>query len=366
MKVRNDYRHCLTNMSNSIRKYFSLKTYHNSLPVLDDILERRKPKNVVMFLLDGMGNNILNRVMDPDCFLNTHRRDVLTSVFPATTTAATTSIITGNTPAEHGWLGWNTYIPKIGKTITMFREFEKGSSDKCAEFVEIENSVYHLNDITEEIKANGEFAVKLYPFGADPYEDLDDMLSRVEELCSKPGRKFIYAYDDEPDGTMHQLGADSPEVKELIQERNDKISKLCEKLTDTVVIIVADHGHVTVENIWLTEYPQIMELLERTTSIEPRAVSFKIREGCHQKFQQLFNENFGQWFTLYPAKEIVESQLFGDGEMHPDFVEELGDYLAIADKGNRCLLTEGDHALFSQHAGYLDDEIFVPLIVVEK
>ena len=107
-------------------------------------------------------------------------------------------------------------------------------------------------------------------------------------------------------------------------------------------------------------------MLERTTSIEPRAVSFKIKEGCHERFKQLFNENFSDWFSLYKASEVIESQLFGDGEMHPYFVQALGDYLAIGDKGNKTLLTEGDHALFSQHAGYLDDEIFVPLIVVEK
>ena len=83
MKVRNDYRHCLTNMSNSIRKYFGLKTYHNTLPFLDEILERKQPENVVMFLLDGMGNNILNRSIEADSFLITHIRDVLTSVFPA-------------------------------------------------------------------------------------------------------------------------------------------------------------------------------------------------------------------------------------------------------------------------------------------
>ena len=51
----------------------------------------------------------------------------ITTVFPATTTAATTSIATGLNPVEHGWLGWNMYIEPIDETITLFRNCEKGN-----------------------------------------------------------------------------------------------------------------------------------------------------------------------------------------------------------------------------------------------
>ena len=32
--------------------------------------------------------------------------------------------------------------------------------------------------------------------------------------------RYIYAYDDEPDGTMHEIGNDTSKVIELIKERN--------------------------------------------------------------------------------------------------------------------------------------------------
>ena len=42
-----------------------------------------------------------------------------------------------------------------------------------------------------------------------------------------------------------------------------------------------------------------------------------------------------------------------------------GDYLAIA-KTDKTLLYIGSEVLKSQHAGYTDDEIYVPLIVINK
>ena len=67
----------------------------------------------------------------------------------------------------------------------------------------------------------------------------------------------------------------------------------------------------------------------------------------------------------YTKEDILESKLFGDGEKNEIINSELGDYLAIA-KTNKTLLYEGDEVLESHHAGYTDDEIFVPLIIIEK
>lgn len=40
--------------------------------------------------------------------------------------------------------------------------------------------------------------------------------------------------------------------------------------------------------------------------------------------------------------------------------------MAIAENSNKCIITDGDKVVKSQHAGYTEDEIYVPLIVVDK
>ena len=261
MQVKNNYQDCLTNIACSIRKYFGLTSPHQTNSFLDQLLEERKPSNVVMILFDGMGSRILERSLDKNSFFLKQRVKDITTVFPATTTAATTSIRTGLNPVEHGWLGWDTYIEPIDKTITLFLNSEKGKEELCEEFLTVKDLLV-TKTIASEINEIGLYqARELFPFGENKYSNLDEMLERIKKEVNSSGKKFIYAYDDEPDHSMHILGPDSEEVKRLIKVRNDKIEALCKELTDTVVIVLADHGHIQVEPIYLNDYPEVVNML---------------------------------------------------------------------------------------------------------
>jgi hypothetical protein len=49
-----DYNDCIVNLACSIRKYFRLKCMNSTLKDIDNLLEVRQPKNVVVILYDGM------------------------------------------------------------------------------------------------------------------------------------------------------------------------------------------------------------------------------------------------------------------------------------------------------------------------
>ena len=106
-----------------------IEVFFFPLDYIDKILEDYKPKNVVTILCDGMGSNILDRMLDKDSFLIKNRLKTITSVFPATTVAATLSMLTGLNPCETGMLGWDMYYKDIDKTITVFINSEKGDPD---------------------------------------------------------------------------------------------------------------------------------------------------------------------------------------------------------------------------------------------
>ena len=366
MKLKINYNECITNLSCSIRRYFGLEYKHNTLDYVDKLLDEKKPKNVILMLFDGMGANILDRTLNEKNFLIKNKYKNITSVFPTTTTAVTTSVLTGLNPKEHGWLGWNMYVAPINKTITLFMDFEKGKEKICNEFIEIKSKL-EIPNIVDEINNIENFsALKLYPFGSERYTNLDEMISLIEKETLKVGKKFIYAYDDEPDSTMHDFGPDSNEVKLLIQERNDKIEKLCNNLKDSIIFIIADHGQIKVDNIQLEDYPNIFSLLERTTSIENRAVSFKIKDGYHKEFEKLFDKEFGKYFNLMTKDEIINNDFFGPGEAHDWFESAIGDYIAIANESNKAILTVGNSPLYSMHGGNSNDEVYVPLIIIDK
>lgn len=368
MLVKNNYNECLTNLACSIRKYFGLDYKHNTLNYIDELLEAKKPKNIVTILCDGMGSKIIDRALDKNSFLLKNRLKDITTVFPATTVAATTSMMTGLNPVESGMLGWDMYFKDIDKTITTFLNSEKGDFEykPLQEAINYKEKYMKTKSIMEEIPEKTEYSgYTLFPFGDNAYNDLDDMFNIIEEKCNEEGKKYIYAYSTEPDSTMHELGTDCVEAKELILDLNKRIDNLSTKVKDTIIFVVADHGHKNIINIDLNEYPDIVECLVRNTSIEPRAVNFFIKEEKKDKFVELFNKYFSNDFELYTKEDIINSKLFGDGDENEIFRDSLGDYLAIA-TSDKTLLYIGSEILKSHHAGYTEDEIYVPLIVIDR
>ena len=368
MEVKNNYNECLTNLACSIRKYFGLNYNHNTLSYIDELLDKKRPKNIVTILCDGMGSKIIDRVLDKESFLIKNRLKDITTVFPATTVAATTSMMTGLNPVESGMLGWDMYFKEIDKTITTFLNSEKGDFGykPLQEAIDFKKKYMKTKSIMDEINKNTDYkAYTLFPFGTNPYKNLDEMFEIIKEKCNEKGKKYIYAYSTEPDSTMHELGTDAIESEKLIIDLDKRIENLSNDIEDTIIFVVADHGHKNIINIDLKEYPDIVDCLVRNTSLEPRAVNFFIKNDKKEKFVELFNKYFSNDFELYSKEDIINSKLFGPGEENKIFKDSLGDYLAIATT-DKTLLYIGSYILKSQHAGYTDEEIYVPLIVIDK
>src|SRR5262247_1476297 len=75
--------------------------------------ELEPARNVVLVILDGLGDNYLMR-QGKGGELARRRRGALTSVFPSTTASAITTSYTGCSPLEHGITGWFTYFGEAG------------------------------------------------------------------------------------------------------------------------------------------------------------------------------------------------------------------------------------------------------------
>ncbi len=119
-----DPRNCLVNLANSVLARFGAVPLHDTLPLADQYLGGKR-KNVVLLLLDAMGISILEKHLDRNGFFRSHLAGSLESVYPPTTVAATTSVMSGLYPNEHGWLGWDMYYPKLDKNVTVFTNSEQ-------------------------------------------------------------------------------------------------------------------------------------------------------------------------------------------------------------------------------------------------
>lgn len=367
-----DYDNCLVNLSNSILKAFGAETTAPTLKMADKYLEGSY-KNVVVLLMDAMGISILEKHLDSDGFLRSHLAGSYSSVFPPTTVAATTSVLSGLYPNEHGWLGWDMYYPELDKNVTVFtnneqmREDEDGNIRPLVPAAEY-NAGFRFTpykNIISKINEAGGTAYASMPYLPPFPKDLDSIFARVNDLCSEPGKKFIYAYWNEPDNTIHLTGPDSRETHDLMIILEKKIETLASGLSDTLLLVTADHSQIACTNYCLMDYPEILKCLVRMPSIEPRTLSFWVKDGYKKTFPDIFRKEFGDKFWILTKDEVIGLKLFGVGKDHELFRDMLGDYLAVSISDAAVFLTHEEMRMMpGGHAGLTQEELDIPLIAV--
>lgn len=361
-----DYSNCITNLAVSILDKFGIREEgRQKLGMITPYLTKDY-ENIVVVLLDGMGTAIVEKNLGADGFFRKHMKGSYSSVFPPTTVAATTSIISGLHPCRHGWLGWDCYFPGLDKNVSVFTNTESGTDIPAADFP-VASTYCGYKSIASRIRANGGQAYEISPF-IEPFpQDFGEICGKIKELCRRPGKKYLYAYWTEPDHLMHEKGCYGEETVKTVRELETRVQELCEELENTLIIVTADHGHADSDGVAITDYPRIMECLVRMPSIEPRALNLFVKEEKKTQFEYEFKKEFEKKFLLWTKEEVLQSKIFGTGAVHPDFGEMLGDYLAIAIDDLSIYNTREEAEFFvGVHAGLTKDEMVIPLIVIER
>lgn len=361
-----DYRNCGINMMSSVLLDFGLPTVHPGLPVLDDLL--KKPyRNIVLLLLDGLSNSALEEHLPDTSFLRLHNRHTLSAVFPSTTTAATTSIRTALSPAEHGWLGWTMYFPQLDESVDIFpntKQFQRvlARDFHCAqEYFPLKTATQRIN----EAKAGRAFSVS--PYDEVRADSLPTISHAVQEICNMEGRHFIYAYWGEPDASMHSTGCMSTQTHLVINSLDLQVQRMAETMPeDTLLLVTADHGLVDAKPECFEHHPRLMDMLVRAPVVEPRAAALFVKPDQKMHFQSAFQQAFGEDFILIKSEEAVASGLFGPGIPHERIMDTLGDYLALSVSNKALYMKKEQCNLIGMHAGLLKREMQVPLIIARE
>lgn len=351
----------------SIRRYFDLSSSYEPNQKFSSLIENKKPKKIFLMLVDGMGANLINNKLAEDSFLRKNMVFKTTTVFPPTTTAATTSVRNGKAPCENGWLGWTQYIKEIDDTIIPF--FGKGFYNDKDYGRDLMYKTVPVTFIEDELKQKGVSARILFPtFMEDGCEDFDTMCNRLIDYSHCDEYQFIYAYWDKYDTYMHEHGPSSKICDAYLAHINYEIERLAQNLDeDTMLVVVADHGQVDVKeeyNIYGSKYEKY---LNQKPALETRATAFYIKDEYKDEFRKEFINEFEDRFVLLDHQQVLDTHLFGDRENHPRFEEFIGDYIAIA-KANTVFAykQEPTPSLKGQHAGMCEDELMIPVIVYQK
>ncbi len=366
-----DYKKSILNLASSILQAYGATCGHPTLPSLDTALAESH-KNRIFLILDGMGSEFIRRQLQPEGLFRRCQIDEITSVYPCTTTAATTTMLTGLSPLEHGWLGWSPWFREYGRIIDVYLDRDSLSG------MEIKPSAGELlpyEDMGHKIYAATSGSVGLHRiqpnYAVDGVNTFDEVIARMREYTSLPGPQLILAYWYQPDSRMHIEGPYSEGVRSEVQDYEEKLTGLMAELDDTLLVICADHGQVTINReIYLDDYPEILDCLVLPPSLETRAVSFFVKNHRRAEFEQRFTATFGDCYLLLPREEVLSLGLFGPGQAHHKIDDFLGDFLACA-TGDAIIRYHGrfdrPHNVFhGHHAGLCAEEMLVPLIMTKS
>ncbi|MDD2534843.1 MAG: alkaline phosphatase family protein [Eubacteriales bacterium] len=366
-----DYDHSILNLASSILQAYGVACAHPSLPVLDQALAEPQ-KNRIFLILDGMGAEFIRRQLAPEGFFNRHVVDEISSVYPCTTTAATTTMLTGLSPAEHGWLGWSPWFREYGRIIDVFLDRDslsgqeiKPSAGELLPFVDMGSQIYAVTKGAVGLH-------RIQPnYATDGVSSFDEVIAKIQQYAALPGPQLILAYWNQPDSHMHNEGPYSDLVQHEVKGYEMALEKLMSELTDSLLVLTADHGQVTITHeAYLDDYPDILDCLVVPPSLETRAVSFFVKNHRRAEFVERFQQSFGTSYQLMDRDEVLARKLFGPGVPNPKIDDFLGDFLACA-IGDTIIRYHGrferpHHVFHGHHAGLCAEEMIVPLIITKK
>ena len=343
--------------------------------------------NLIFFVIDGMGSAFLEKYGKKTIF-HQYLRGKITSSFPTTTAAAMLSYYTGFAPKNHGIPAWFTYIRQIGM-ITAILPFNPRIKHQSLTEYNIEpREVYNFTSYFDDLEISQHIfmpeelnrapLMQIINHNRTPhgFKDLDDLFQKLDTFIqNQQGQSnYIFVYWPELDSLAHKYGINHKKTITHLHDLNQTFEKytLDWKAKDPFcrIIISADHGLIdiaTENQLFLEQYPILHQSLTLPLAGEGRVPFFYVRPDQLDVFKQQIEENFGNLGELYSRQEILQSELFGLFDLHPQLPSRIGDFVFIFDQPyilKDQMLGEERSEMIGYHGGLSEEELYVPFIVI--
>ncbi|MFW6263816.1 MAG: alkaline phosphatase family protein, partial [Thermotogota bacterium] len=369
---------------------------------LKKIKTPEKKKKVILFVIDAMGRDNLQIAAQNSPILRkeleSYEKEVLTSVFPSTTTAALTSYNTALPPLEHGMLGYTLFLPDYSSLVNMILlsppELERDALTQCGLnpmkflttptiFESLQETGVKCWTITSDLFVESGLT-KMHHKGSAKrsYSGMLEMfcqlLKTVEEEDSKT---FIFVYWGLTDTDGHHYGTHSRPYqggieylfKMLRHEVLDRLSQ--QRLAETLFLISSDHGQIDTtwqDEEWITSEDELfVDYVYPPLSGEPRALYLNVKEP--ERFIEYFHRRFSKRFHLIEKNKAIALNLFSNTDLPHSILERalkenmarIGDYIAIAKEGYSLHFKHHGktYTLKGKHGSLTREELLVPLLI---
>lgn len=332
-----------------------------------------RAESVVLVLIDGLGAISLRAHSGHARALTAGmaKKDVAYSVFPSTTAAALTSILTGAWPGEHGLVGYRVLDPERDILVNQLTGWESEGLDPA--------TWQAAPTMFERARAEGRptFAVGVAAYAASGFtratlrgadfvaaETPGERVEVAYDLAERNPGAVVYCYLPEADKAGHRYGLDSAQWVSALEEIDAALSR---RVPPGVgVVVTSDHGMLDVP-----AHRQIVLEAEHLSGVrhiggEPRMLHVYVDPDVDAAaVARRWARDLDGLADVGAREEVIASGLFGP-RVTDAAASRIGDLLVVA-RGNGAVYDgtaqdQRGRGMVGQHGGLTPEERQVPLL----
>jgi hypothetical protein len=378
----------------TVLKIFGREPPH---PPLEDLLpDLRGVRRVILLVLDALGWEQLQPLLDDKSLIFPRLAEEgrllrLTSVFPATTTAALATLATGLPPAEHGLLGFRLYLKEFGLVAHIIRLSPEGFRRfdvllelglKPRRFFPA-RTIYEL--LAPDVQSYTLLKLAFLRSGLShllyrgsevvPHIGSADMCVQMRKLLEQNPEDplFVGAYWDAVDAIGHLYGPTEEELAAELHQlsfslEREFFAKLSPRAAkDTLLLITADHGQVGVrekEMFSITRHPRLHRSLLLPPTGDFRASFLHLRQGELEPIKR-YLKRYRERLIVIDSEEALRIGLFGPSStIREEWRPRIGDLIILARGRGFIFYPYDDFLLRGYHGGLAPEEMLIPLFAV--
>ncbi|MBQ8772612.1 MAG: alkaline phosphatase family protein, partial [Clostridia bacterium] len=184
------------------------------------------------------------------------------------------------------------YTQRDSQTGEIVQDYYKISSNQDYYFKH-SKSKYQLNLVGPQYLEHCSTATNFH------FDTMEEYFELIKQVCSQQEPQFIYAYNPEPDYTMHEFGVSSNQAKEVICNISKRLNKLVQECSDTLFIISADHGQIDIEgNVEFYLDTELNDMLICPPYLDARTPCFRVKEDKKVEFATILDKNMA-WILCF-------------------------------------------------------------------
>ncbi|MEU3168390.1 nucleotide pyrophosphatase/phosphodiesterase family protein [Streptosporangium sp. NPDC006930] len=338
----------------------------------DNPLDLAPAERVLLFLVDGMGAELLRAHPGVAPFLSSMSGGVLTAGFPATTVTSLSTLGTGLPPGGHGMLGYQLAVPGAGYLLNCLRWTAPGPPVEPGAWQPAPTVYERAAAAGVRVSYVGPARFETTGFNRAVYrgvrfvgaDEVDDRIAGVRHALAEP-RAHVSVYYGDLDSIGHVAGWGSPAWLDQLA----RVDRMAERLAETLppgsaMYVTADHGMINVaDRVDVDTFPALREGVAMLGG-ESRARHLYTAPGASAAVLDTWREVLAGKAWVASRQEAVESGWFGP-DVRREWLPRIGDVLAVpyTDCAIVASVAEPHEASFlGCHGSLTPAEQYVPLL----